>query len=312
MPNNDYSPTKIKEWLEKQGYSLEMRVARVFQEAGFNVSQFEHYIDPESKDVREVDNVASVSGQINGLSLVLELLIECKYLKKPWAVFVSPQSFHVFDYFSHILENKTNVYEWQTYKTFQGRLLAKILSVAGRNEILKLSAFTLPQNIGYGVTETLRDDPKAKDNAFIASMQISKCLLANYLENQQNYVSSTENLDLETRSITKPFSLYCSIAMPLIVVKGELYECSLDKDAKISVTKTDNVLLSVTNKEGSGKSNQINRNMIRLLTEDKLEDYTKEAYKAFSFLLSQEEAIKEVYDFEKNQSSIFKQGEIPF
>jgi hypothetical protein len=175
-----------------------------------------------------------------------------------------------------------------------------------------VESFILPQNIGYGLTETLRDDQKAKDNAFIAFMQITKCLEANNLVNQQSYISSTEITDLETRSITRSFSLYCSIALPLIVVKGTVYECVLDKDARMSVAKTDNVILAMTNKDSFGKKDRINRNMIRLLTEDKLEDYTKEAYKAFSFLLSQEEAIKEVYDFEKNQSPIFKQGEIPF
>ena len=32
--------TKVKNWVEEQGYSLEMRVAKKFRDANFKVSQF--------------------------------------------------------------------------------------------------------------------------------------------------------------------------------------------------------------------------------------------------------------------------------
>lgn len=40
---------KIEEWLEKQGYPLETRVARAFRNAGFNVVQSDYYRDPISQ-----------------------------------------------------------------------------------------------------------------------------------------------------------------------------------------------------------------------------------------------------------------------
>jgi hypothetical protein len=184
--------------------------------------------------------------------------------------------------------------------------------MVGRKDFLKLSALLMPQNIGYGITETLRNDIKAKDNAFIASMQIVKCLDANSLKNQQLFSYSLEDLDSRTRYIKRPLSLYCSIALPIIVVKGEIYECSLDENAKMLVSKSDNVVLAIPNRESFGKSYKISRNMIRLLTENKLAEYTQEAYQALSYLLSQEEAIKEVYNFENTKSSKSMQDEVRY
>ncbi|MCL4303986.1 MAG: hypothetical protein KJ077_50345 [Anaerolineae bacterium] len=47
--------TEIIEWLEKQGYPLEMQVASSFKEAGFVVSQSRLYKDPQTSIEREID-----------------------------------------------------------------------------------------------------------------------------------------------------------------------------------------------------------------------------------------------------------------
>ncbi|MGA3117871.1 MAG: hypothetical protein ABSF90_25990 [Syntrophobacteraceae bacterium] len=53
---------KIREWPDKQGYPLEMTVARAFQEAGFYVSSSEYYLDADEKKPREIDVIASQGG----------------------------------------------------------------------------------------------------------------------------------------------------------------------------------------------------------------------------------------------------------
>jgi len=52
---------KLLDWLKSEGYSLQMRTAQVFKEAGFDVSQSQCYLDPESDDLREIDVVASIN-----------------------------------------------------------------------------------------------------------------------------------------------------------------------------------------------------------------------------------------------------------
>lgn len=67
---------KVKEWLEKQGYPLEMRVAAAFSEAGFDVRQSTYYIDPETSKAREID-VEAVSVTIIGY-LDIRVLLSSK------------------------------------------------------------------------------------------------------------------------------------------------------------------------------------------------------------------------------------------
>ena len=44
---------KILDWLNTQGYPLEMRVARAFQRQNFHVRQPVYYDDPDEKNSRE-------------------------------------------------------------------------------------------------------------------------------------------------------------------------------------------------------------------------------------------------------------------
>jgi hypothetical protein len=55
---------KVSEWIEGQGYPLEMTVAKTFEQNRFEVIQSEYYKDPESGDCREIDVVASVTKEI--------------------------------------------------------------------------------------------------------------------------------------------------------------------------------------------------------------------------------------------------------
>jgi hypothetical protein len=308
---NDISPSKILDWLEKQGYSLEMRVAQIFRRAGFAVSQFENYIDPESHDLREIDIVASLGRQVEGITLVFRLLIECRYAKKPWAIFVSEQRSHPFDRFSHVLRGCSDVFEWQKATTLQGRIIAKLLADIGRNDFLRLTTFFMPGNIGYAVTETLRSDPNAKDNAYIAVKQITKCLEANTIENEQDYHRSLEDSH-ERQLARKNIVLYCNIAVPVIIVKGSIYECSLDRDSRIAASKNTNVVLAVTNKDGVLGGNKVSTDYVQLITEEELETYAMHAFEDFSYLLSREQSIVDVYNYEKGQFPRSKDVEIPF
>jgi hypothetical protein len=81
---------KIRNWLDGQGYPLEMRVARAFQEVGFSVTSSEYYIDPDEKKPREIDVIASLQDVIDGVIFELVYTIECKSSKaNPWICFCS-------------------------------------------------------------------------------------------------------------------------------------------------------------------------------------------------------------------------------
>jgi hypothetical protein len=86
---------RIKSWLNKQGFPLEMEVAAMAREAGFNVSQSECYLDPETNVPREIDLILSKGAFTDGDGvghLSYSLYVECKSSKdKPWLLFATPK-----------------------------------------------------------------------------------------------------------------------------------------------------------------------------------------------------------------------------
>ncbi len=76
----------VRGWLEKQGYPLEMRVAKIFSELGFGLRQGWFFQDPEEEKPREIDILAFLESY-SGHPLMLEAIIECKWSEKPFVVF---------------------------------------------------------------------------------------------------------------------------------------------------------------------------------------------------------------------------------
>lgn len=82
---------KVTTWLQEQGYPLEMETAQAARQVGFDVSQSDYYVDPETEDSREIDLVVSTSTYKSEFSLSYNLFIECKSGKsKPWLIFADP------------------------------------------------------------------------------------------------------------------------------------------------------------------------------------------------------------------------------
>jgi hypothetical protein len=76
----------IKGWLDKQGYPLEMMVARSLSSQGLGFSQGWHYEDPDTNEAREID-VLSTSYAYGKSTLLLQAIIECKYSEQPIIAF---------------------------------------------------------------------------------------------------------------------------------------------------------------------------------------------------------------------------------
>src|SRR4051812_9407117 len=82
--------SKVSDWLEKEGYPLEMHVAAEFIKAGFQVAQSVFYVDEETKSTREVDLMAFINYPIGTGWLTFSIVIECKASKsKPWIAFIT-------------------------------------------------------------------------------------------------------------------------------------------------------------------------------------------------------------------------------
>ena len=90
--SNDLA-AKVAAWLNKSGYPLEMRVAQAFRmrlaSHGWNIRTNDTYTDPKTGTPRERDLVAYSSIDLfakRGISLGVELFVECKSITSPWVV----------------------------------------------------------------------------------------------------------------------------------------------------------------------------------------------------------------------------------
>lgn len=148
--SSDAVKNKVDKWLEQEGYSLEMRVARAFREKGFDVIQADYYADPETGKQRELDVWAFRKAP----QLCISVCAECKSSKHPWVIFAGS-------------EELPTSGRWRTYfstavaKTFIGL-------ISSRQDWTKLAASQVPARLGYSVKPALKGIDNAYDALFKA------------------------------------------------------------------------------------------------------------------------------------------------
>lgn len=312
----NYPPEKIKEWVEKQGYSLEMRVARKFKDFGFQVSQFEHFVDQESNSVRPVDVVATLSKEFENAVLNFKLFIECKYAKlKPWVILVTPQKFDKNIFFSRVLDNQRS-FDWKNLPTLQGRLVAILLQVLGKKQKGELFSIT---NIGYIVREvnlTEKQDPNHKDIAYEATVQVSKSVEAQDLENENFYqesVASVEADDSEFKTSEPKLHLLLSIVIPIVVINGQLFESRLGDNNEPEIREVGHgyILVPRRRKENAPR-NHVSLSTVTIVTEQSLDKYIEEFKASIDDVLNQDDAIRELVNHECSQLTKLSASDIDF
>jgi len=306
--NHDLS-TKVKNWVEEQGYSLEMRVAKKFQENGFTVSQFEHFIDQESHSVRPVDVVASLSKDIGNSRIAVRLFIECKYSAKdkPWVIIVTSDKFDKFSYFSRILKSHHPA-NWSNLDTLQGRVVAKI--VQALDSRLGLDVFSV-KNPGYVVAESLTNQ---KDHAYEAIIQISKSVEAHDIEAEELYKQTLQMLDDSGRSnLSLDKGLFFSIAIPVVVINGQLFEGYLGNNNDVDVSEIQSGMVFVPYRRREiNLHSRVVLSPVTVVTEKYLDNYVSLIKQGIEAMLSQSEAIKEVFEFEKAKYTNATRDEMDF
>ena len=311
IENDQNWTSKIKEWLEVQGHSLEMRVAKKFGENGFFVSQFEHYIDQESKNVRQMDVVASISKRISYSLVTINLIIECKYAKlKPWVILITQKKLDRFTFFSRQLQGK-HPSDWKNIPTLQGRLVGSLLLALERlHEIEKFAV----EPAGYSILETRFDskykpDPNQQDYAFEAVVQVSKSVEAHDSQNEvifKNSARDYENgmgIDTGYRKIgesSEGLSLDLSIAIPVVLINGLLFESHLSNTNEIIVSKVPDGFTPYKRHETRVDS-AVTLSPVIIVTEDSLDAFIPKIHEMMEIMMEQEPAIHDIVLYEQSK-----------
>ncbi len=206
---------KVSDWLQSEGYPLEFSVAHTFHEHGFDANQGHYVRDEEGGAVREIDVVAQGT-QVERDSLVRVCnVVECKWSRdKPWVVFTSRNN--------KIAESACIA---QTISNKAGQ--AVLWAIAGDRELWLTQMFRSPTKAGFNGRQVFGQKNDLFYQALQSVTQKSQLLVKKY----DRHRSAPEEL---LKSVV--------VALPLIVVDGDLFEAYLDPAAgKLVVEEADHI-----------------------------------------------------------------------
>lgn len=242
----------VRQWLETQGFPLEMKVAAAFRHAGFEVRQSSHYMDPETGKGREID-VLATDPDFRGV-VEIHFAIECKSSKKTWVLLAS----------EHTLEKYNRFFAFgrltkETIAAFADRLY--------ETEFLDHLPWLRKDGItGYSFRQAFAEKP---DLAYSAAISAAKACEYLVQSPEDRYVA--------------PFIL----AFPVIVIDAPLIQCWLASDGQLQLQDVDQgeflFFARIPNFFGS---------CIRVVTSKQLPNFAQEAKKAaqqFRMVLKAEE-----------------------
>jgi len=158
---------KIEQWLQKQGYPLEMESAFIAKSCGFEVSQSDCYFDPDENQPREIDLVLGVQKYVGKFNLDYKLFVECKSTReKPWLLFATEN-----DLVEREGEEKS-IKSIGTHGAFLSNELGGTLLLQsfynGKHNHLFPRLDTRP-TLGYGVTQAFSEGNETPFKALMSS-----------------------------------------------------------------------------------------------------------------------------------------------
>ena len=188
---------KLYEWLQKQGYPLEMEVASALSKTELWVRQASYYKDPESDKSREID-VICTEAEVLGMA-ELHFVVECKASEKPWILFSSKDTLARYNslFALGILSDQA-----------RGALVNHIdIDIGG---VRNLFAWFSKRRVGYSMTQAFTNSDDPVHRAVFGA--VKACLW------------------LQTETSCPLF-----FAFPVVVVDAPLVECFLDDDGEMQV-----------------------------------------------------------------------------
>jgi hypothetical protein len=195
---------KIQEWLDKRGFTLEMRTASAFRAAGFKVRQSSLYVDPETGKSREIDVVA-IDPDVMGV-IDIRFVIECKSTEKPWVLLSSPDTLDGYNrmFAFAVLSEKARGALIDRFELHH----ADIGGFFDRLPWLRKEGL-----IGYSMRQALSD----ADVAFAAATSVAKAC--------DNFVKKAGG----------SYGPQLFFGFPVIVIDGPLIRCSLTEDKGVQL-----------------------------------------------------------------------------
>lgn len=197
---------QVAQWLRTQGFPFEMAVARALRRAGISdIAQSAYFTDPDEGKSREIDVIARRDCAVDAALIVTAaLVVECKVALKPWVLFVDPS------------RRDSTAPSFQRITTQLGQRWLRTLEF--RSDVRRLPMMQSGPRRGYALTTArlLADSSRDKtpDHAYEGLVGATKAATA-------------LAASMEQRS--------CAILLPVLVLRGQLFEAWLDADQILQV-----------------------------------------------------------------------------
>ncbi len=246
-------------WLNEQGYPLEMATARLFLRSGFRAFQSDYYTDPESNTQREIDVLAYRQKRVGTKLLRFSFTVECKNAKdKPWVIFSS---------YDVKLAPPARVFQ----RAASEFALHFLNLIAKQEAVQNAPLFSLPPRPGYAITQAFST---GQDVPFTACVGAAKSAAAKAIS---------------ANSPGKLQGIICEIVFPIVLVEGRLFECYLDEENNPILNEIQSGVLGWRNPIVS-----MPHTIIHILTLDTLPEFIKQANETIDLLLSREKEIAQI------------------
>lgn len=266
---SDDLEVRVRSWLNKQGFPLEMEVASIAKEAGFDVGQSESYLDPQTGEAREIDLILSKGGFTNASDsgyMTYKLYVECKSSKdKPWLLFSTLREEEEHPELLDLMRIMS-IEESVIANEFAHKLVVD-RAFAGEGGKLFPNLMTQPM-IGYGLTQAFSE---AQDTPFKALMSSTKAALALTIREDEMGGHGT------------PFNL----AFPVVVIDVPLFCVSYNSEtSQIHMTE-----IEIGNLLWKHSLSGRYRFGIYIVTKKALKEFFERCYASAQWLLNLEEEV---------------------
>ncbi|SFH33268.1 hypothetical protein [Amycolatopsis regifaucium] len=204
--------SSVVDWLNKSGFPLEMRAAKVIRSAGPDVyGQSQYYTDPKTNELREVDIMASWASVIGDEHKWIHLVVEYKGPDGVWILFRHRDE-------DYVANGRHIMFLRSAPSNFAQPDSGPIATAYTQSPVPAL--LQGEHNPCYGITQ--KGDGRGKDHAYEATRQAASGAFGVL----QNVTKTNDILRAQ----------YC---LPLVVTTCRLFVAELDENNDIKVTETD-------------------------------------------------------------------------
>ncbi len=246
MNSNVELKERISNWLNDQGYPLEMYVASMFQADGFSVKQSSYYTDYESDKSREIDVTAQkTSGVYSPINVEVSFHIECKSKNKPWLLLTSNIPHELGYGFEDILSSNMfhGLFAGQAEEGFDPKII---------RQLRRLPIYQTAK-LSHGITEAFNDGADIPYSAIMSAVK-----------------SAVHRIGLINKNFNPYTDRYIGgVAFPIVIVDGKLFECSYSVDGFQTIEEVNNGLL-----KWNYPTPLLTQPLIRIITKESLKKWT--------------------------------------